>query len=237
MDDASHSPAPRRDLPRIARGPAELPPVPVVLWALVGVTAAIEIGLEIADSGYFGRPVWRTVAIAYFGFHDPLFDGTVRPLWPGQEYAMALTHAFLHGDFWHLALNMVVLLAVGKVVAGLVGPVRMILLFVICAVAGGLTFGLLTETNVPMVGASGAVFGFIAFWKQAEFRRRLRLGLGMGPILGLVVALVLANVALELFMNIAWQAHLGGFVAGWAIGMLWHPVTRRDAVLPGVPPG
>jgi membrane associated rhomboid family serine protease len=152
---------------------------------------------------------------------------------------MFVSHAFLHGDIMHFALNSVVLLAVGKVIAAIVGPWRLLLLFAITAIAGALAFGLIARTNGPMVGASGAVFGFIGFWKYNEWRARALLGLSLQPIWSVIVALAIANVAVWFLLSglVAWEAHLGGFVAGWAVGWLWRPVSRPGASLIEPPQG
>ncbi|GIX13771.1 MAG: rhomboid family intramembrane serine protease [Paracoccaceae bacterium] len=222
-----------------ARGRRPLPPVPRVLWALVAVMGLIEITLTLADRGVIGAPWWRAWAIAMGGFHDQLFDGEVAPLYPGQPIAMFFTHAFLHGDIMHFALNAVVLLAVGKVNAAIAGHWRLLLLFLICAIGGALCFGLVAHTDSPMVGASGAVFGFLGFWKYNEWRLRVLSGLPQRPVWATVAALAVANVLVWLLMSglVAWEAHLGGFVAGWLVGWLWRPVSRPGESLIEPPPG
>jgi len=229
---------PLRGLPRIP-GKAELPPVPRSLWALVAIMAAIELALSLADAGLIGNRSWRSLAILVAGFYDPIFDGRVDGLWPGQGITMLVTHAFLHGDMMHFLLNNVILLAVGKLISGIVGPLRMLLLFAITAVAGALFFGMIAQTDSPMVGASGAVFGFIGFWKQAEFRLRVRRGLSLRPIWSLILALTFANVVVYVMLSglVAWEAHLGGFIAGWAVSWIWRPVSRDGAALREPPRG
>lgn len=229
---------PLRSLPRIPRR-AELPPVPRSLWALVAVMAVVEVALSLADAGILGDRSWRPIAILVGGFHDQVFDGRVDGLWPFHGMTMLLSHAFLHGDVMHFLLNTVILLAVGKLISGIVGPWRMLLLFAITAISGALFFGMIAQTDSPMVGASGAVFGFIGFWKQAEYRIRVRRGMSLRPIWSMIFALTLANVAVYVMLLglVAWEAHLGGFVAGWVMSWLWRPVSRDDAALHEPPRG
>lgn len=72
-----------------------------------------------------------------------------------------LTHAFLHGNIWHLLFNMAGLWFAGRIVERVMGTGRFLALYVACAVAGGLAQLLLEGGNSLLLGASGAVCGVI----------------------------------------------------------------------------
>ncbi len=219
-------PDPRPPAPRIPAAP-----VPLVLWLLVGGMGLIEAVLSGADAGLIGAPDWREIAFDYGAFWPGLWRGTLAPLYPGQPYAMFLSHAFLHGGMLHYAMNATILLALGKFISERIGPARMLAVFVISAVAGGVVFQLLAAGPGPMIGASGAGFGFLGLWQYWEARARLRLRLSLRPVWSVVIALALANVALLVAFNggLAWQAHLGGFLAGIALGPWSTRVMARRA--------
>lgn len=206
-------------------------PLPPQLLALVGLMALIELALSAADRGWLGATDWRQVAFAYGAFWTPVLDGTVTPLFPGQSFTMFLSHAFLHGGLFHLTMNAVILLSLGKFVSQQAGAWPMLLLFFASAVAGGLGFGLLSATPAPMVGASGAVFGFLGLWQYWEFRIRRRRGLPLRPVFATFGGLVAINVVLAVALQgaLAWQAHLGGYVAGVALGPLMTRFARHRA--------
>ncbi|QDL93495.1 rhomboid family intramembrane serine protease [Paroceanicella profunda] len=234
------SPPPRRPLPpRPASGRPAVGPgsVPGPIWLLVGICAAIELALTAADNGLIGAPDWRQWAVAYGGFHTPLISGSWAPLFEGQRWTMFLTHAFLHGDLMHMVMNMVVVLALGKLLSGIIGPWRTVATFLVTAVGGGAVFALLNTSGAPMVGASGAAFGFIGVWKYAEWYGRRQAGAPLQPLLASLGALVIANVAIWFYLEglLAWEAHLGGFVTGWAMGWMWR-ITAPDAGRPAAPP-
>jgi membrane associated rhomboid family serine protease len=89
--------------------------------------------------------------------------------------------------------------------------------------AGGLAF-LLSSPGQVAVGASGAIFGLFGAWLAASWVNRDtpqgRAGLSQFGML------LLINLALPLFIpNIAWQAHMGGLVAGLLVGFSW---ARRN---------
>jgi membrane associated rhomboid family serine protease len=141
-----------------------------------------------------------------------------------------VSHLFLHGNWTHLAMNMVWLLAFGSVVARRFGPWLFFLFFLVCGLAGATAhLALNWGSDVPTIGASGAISGLMA----AGFRmisyppgapeRATLLPLLSRPIVGISVVWIALNAILgmtgfgagpDVVTNIAWQAHLGGFIAG-----------------------
>ncbi|MEB8386914.1 rhomboid family intramembrane serine protease [Rhodobacteraceae bacterium KMM 6894] len=193
---------------------------PGFLWILVGVMTAIELVLSLSSSGLFGPQNLRWHAFVLGAFWQPVLWGTVQPVYPGQSALMFITHAFLHGGIVHLAMNGVVLLSLGKFVSSNIGAARTLLVLFISAVAGAACFGLLSSNTGPMIGASGAVFGLIGVWQAAEYRMRRRSGLPVQPLVVAILGLVAANIVLVVILagGLAWEAHLGGYIAGWVAG-------------------
>lgn len=189
---------------------------PAVLWWIVGAMALIEIVIFLADSVLADGHETRWIAFRYGAFWQPVFSGELPEVFPGQAYSMLISHAFLHAGFLHLLMNSVVLLALGKEIVGQIGSGKVLLILLLSALAGGLMFGLISSSNGPMIGASGAVFGLIGVWQAWDFRLRQQHGLPFGPVLNAVFALLLANVILFLVLEggLAWEAHLGGWLVG-----------------------
>lgn len=171
----------------------------------------------------------------------------------GAEVWSFVTYAFIHGDAVHLGLNSVWLLAFGTPVARRFGALRYIAFFAVTSAAGAAAH-LATHTNalVPMVGASASISGFMAAAIRFAFQRGGPLRL-MGanpddayriPALPLIAVLrdtrVLIFLAVWFGLNlifgigsigftggeqaIAWQAHIGGFLAGLLAFALFDPV-------------
>lgn len=182
--------------------------------------AAIELLLALSEAGVIGASNWRWPAYAIGAFWQPMLSGGMGPLYPGQTLLMFVTHAFLHGGFMHLAFNGVVLLALGKFVAGRIGPAQTLLVLFLAAVGGGLTFGLLSSGNTPMIGASGAVFGLIGVWQAWDYDIRRAAGETVRPVVVAILGLVLVNIVFFVLLGggLAWQAHLGGWLVGFALG-------------------
>ena len=200
------------------------PPTPKTLWWLTGLMLMLEGLAQLSDRGWFGVLDLRGLMISYGAFWDFLFPpGAVhQALFPGQSYSMLLTHAFLHAGTIHVLMNAVIFIALGKTLAVYFGLRLVMLTMLLGAVSSGVAFGLLESTAAPMVGASGVVFAFIGLWLQASRSELKRLGRPGRSAVSVMMSLIVIHVLLHVFMGgqIAWQAHLGGFVAGYFL-MPW----------------
>jgi len=213
----------------------QFPPLPpiqphhrAIAFAFAGVFIVIELIFTLSDFGLL-PPNLRWEAYSLFSFYDPWWERWIAgERAPAQAPWSLLTYAFLHGGLTHLALNTAAFLGLGLVVLRIFGGPLFVLFFVVTAVGGSATYGLLADADAPMVGASGVVFGLIGVLKYAEFAfitRRPEAG-SMRTFLGSIGALVMINVILGVAMGglLAWQTHLGGFVAGWVAA--WAVVPR-----------
>lgn len=198
-------------------------PMPWSIKYIAGILAAIELMLTAGDMGLLPVEGVRLSAFTYGALWPGLVWQGLQPVYPGQAVVMLLSHAFLHGSFIHMAMNTVVILALGKRLGAVLDNGQLLAVFGLSAIAGGLMFLALNHGNNPVVGASGAVFGFFGVWKYFEFAARRRMGLSLVPIWQFIGALILLNVALYFMVSglLAWEAHLGGFVAGWLLGMVF----------------
>ncbi|PQO23945.1 rhomboid family intramembrane serine protease [Rhodobacteraceae bacterium WD3A24] len=204
-----------------------VPNAPMLIW-LVGLTCVPEIVLTLSESGLIGLDGLRRQATLFGAFWTGLFRGW-EPLFPGQHLTMFVTYALLHGGLMHLIGNMIVTLALGGIAVARLGQWGFLLLYVLSAVGGGAGFALLSASDTPMVGASGAVFGLAGAWKYWEWQARRAAHADMMPLWRSLAGLALVNVLLWLALSglLAWQAHLGGFVTGWVFAAAVTPPLRR----------
>ncbi|AYB32416.1 rhomboid family intramembrane serine protease [Chryseolinea soli] len=141
------------------------------------------------------------------------------PFTLGGEPWRLVTSMFLHGHVLHLLVNMFALYSLGRDLEGDVGPLRFVILYFICGLAGGLA-SLAFNVYVPSVGASGALFGLYAYRLGADLmgtyddRRQFTL-----VIINFVIFLVIMT-AVSFLMNLDHAAHAGGFVAGLVLAVL-----------------
>ena len=209
-------------------------PLPWSIMYLAGILAAVELLLSAGDYGLLPVDGLRASAYAYGAFWPGLIWQGWQPIYSGQSIGMFLSHAFLHGSLIHMALNTVVILGLGKRLGSVLSNGQLLAVFCITAMAGGAMFLAFNQGGAPVVGASGAVFGFFGVWKYFEYVARRRMGLTIAPIWQFVGTLVLLNVALFFMISgmLAWEAHLGGFVAGWLLGMVFTRRPRQSGPRP-----
>lgn len=203
------------DIPVVRRAPPARQ-LPRWVVGLIALCCTIEVALQLAAT--FGYPAARQAAFMLGAFWSPLLHEGYG-LYPGQPVVMFLTHGLLHAGLAHLAMNMVSLAVVARELHRLIGAAWMALIYLGSQLAGAAMFGVLEPQSGPMIGASGAVFGvagaLVAHAGIVGHRRRRP----MGPMWRSVALLLGLNVALTLLMpSIAWQAHLGGALAGAAVG-------------------
>lgn len=142
----------------------------------------------------------------------------------GQWYRL-FTAMFLHQAVWHIAFNMLGLWWLGGPLEAALGRVRFIALYLISGLAGSALTYLIAEPNQASLGASGAIFGLLG----ATVVLMRRMNYDMRPVLALLALNLLFTFT---WSGIAWEAHLGGLVAGTAIavGLVHAPRERRALV-------
>jgi membrane associated rhomboid family serine protease len=139
-----------------------------------------------------------------------------------------VTSAFLHStNIMHIAFNMYALWILGSALEPAFGRLRFLAVYIISALAGSVA-GLLmfADPITPVVGASGAIFGLFGALFVVQKKR--------GGDLRQIVVLLLINAALGFFIpNIAWQAHLGGLIAGalCTVAIAYAPANARRNVV------
>jgi membrane associated rhomboid family serine protease len=139
-----------------------------------------------------------------------------------------LTAMFVHGGFLHVGGNMLYLWIFGNNVEDAMGHVKYIVFYLISGVAATLSMAWMDPaSNVPMVGASGAISGVLAAYVLLYPRARVTVIVPLGIIfypmkisaiwvVGFWFVLQLVSAALSNpdQPGVAWWAHVGGFLVG-----------------------
>ncbi len=146
-----------------------------------------------------------------------------------------LTYMFFHGDIFHLAGNMLFLWVFGDNVEDAMGHLKFLIFYLACGVFGGLVHGWIDPTSeVPLIGASGAVAGVIAAYLVLHPRVRvwvlafkaIPLRISAAFALGFWILIQIVMVLVPQVGPVAWWAHIGGLIAGAALVI----VLRRPGV-------
>lgn len=152
-------------------------------------------------------------------------------------FTTPFTYAFLHGDIAHLLINMVWLAAFGSPLANRLGTLRFAIFWAVTALAAAaLHWALHPLDQAPLIGASGAISGMMGAAARFAFQMERRDGRAAfaGPALPIGVVVrsrsVMTFLAVWMVVNlvtgllgvgpgsdatIAWEAHIGGFIAGF----------------------
>lgn len=184
---------------------------------------------------------WFVLAMAfiparYFGLAGELPGGGV------AEVTSFVTHMLVHGDLTHLIVNGAWLLAFGSAIAARTGGIRFVSFGLLCGIAGAILFLILNPLLLaPVVGASGAIAGLfggafrfffsaidaggLSILRQApQAVPRMSLGTALRDRRVLVASglFIITNILIAFGLGvlsapggIAWEAHLGGFIAGF----------------------
>ena len=188
----------------------------LLVWAVLVLICAPELVIRAADAGWIGSALWRPLSVQYGAF----WPGRLRdwqPNYAGQPWAMFLSYSVLHIGLGHMAGNALVLWWLGPQVIDHVGARGFAVVWATSAVMGGASFGLLAPGPVPMVGASGCVFGLLGVVIAHRYLLPGRIWAAAGIVAGLA-ALHLVTLALQ-ENGIAWQPHLGGFLTGTVLAL------------------
>lgn len=200
-----------------------------VVLAIIAICLLIEGLLQLGDIGVIEMPRFRQTVYEFGGFWPGLLVNW-QPNYPFQKWLMFLTYGFLHAGVTHLILNMITLYSLSRPVIDRVGSAKFALLYAATILGGAMGFALLSDTFRPMVGASGALFGLAGAILAWNYVDRFNLKERLWPVARAVLFLIFLNVALYYAMDqlLAWETHLGGFVAGWVMALLIDPRGHVD---------
>ncbi|MGW1224449.1 rhomboid family intramembrane serine protease [Streptomyces sp. NPDC002530] len=209
---------PAATTPRTLAGGAVAADPRLVTKILLGINVAVFVLVLAKGTALVDDLVLLGRANFYYG-------GPPEGIAEGQWYRL-VTSMFLHQEVWHIAFNMLGLWWLGGPLEAVLGRVRYLALYLLSGLAGGaLTYWLAAE-NQPSLGASGAIFGLLG--ATVVLMRRLKYD--MRPVFTLLAINLV--ITFNPWGGIAWQAHVGGLVAGVLIGfgMVHAPRERRNQV-------
>lgn len=128
-----------------------------------------------------------------------------------------ITNAFLHGNYIHLFVNMYSLWIVGKQVETYMGRTRMLAIYLLSALMGGLFSNVFLENSIS-VGASGAIFGLMGSLLYFGYHYRLYLS---NALITQIVPIIILNLALGFTTSgIDNACHVGGLIGGYLSTMI-----------------
>ncbi len=210
----------------------------LIIITNVLVYAFLQGGLGVELNHVFTAS-FAVIPTEFMGGHLPDDMAGVPQQLNVPEPLTVITYMFLHASWLHLGGNMLFLWVFGDNVEDALGHGRFLLFYLLCGIAAGLLqIYLSPQPHSVLVGASGAVAGVIAgylllyphVWVWVLVLGRLPLNL---KAYWVILAWIAFQVSMTFAMygdsaarNVAWWAHIGGFLAGLAL----VPLMRRPGV-------
>jgi membrane associated rhomboid family serine protease len=143
------------------------------------------------------------------------------------------TAMFMHGGWLHLLSNMLYLWIFGDNIEDILGHVKYLIFYIVCGIAATLVHGYINiDSQIPTIGASGAIAGILGAYMLLYPRARIKTLLIIFIFIKIVYipAIIIlgywiliqvisgfAEYGLRTGSGIAWFAHIGGFIAGMAL--------------------
>jgi membrane associated rhomboid family serine protease len=204
--------------------------VPLVTYGLIAVNVLFFI-VELTGGDAFIEK-WAFVPSRFLA--NPLAD-----------FLTLFTAMFMHAGWLHLAGNMLYLWIFGDNVEDRFGHIKFLIFYLICGLAA--TFAQLafsTGSNVPNLGASGAIAGVLGAYILLFPKGRVRVMQGSQVIQVPALIVIGIWIVLQLFIGIgsiadtaqtggvAYMAHIGGFVFGMVLTLLFRVNRSRPALAP-----
>jgi len=150
-----------------------------------------------------------------------------------------ITYAFLHGGIGHLAFNMLFLWIFGNNIEDALGKIRFILFYLICGVAAALLHIIMhLDSQALMLGASGSVAGILGAYMLLYPHAHIHTLFWFIIFIRVIKVPAIFFIGFWFFMQImnvtgggksttAWYAHIGGFVAGIVLILLFKPKDKK----------
>lgn len=203
-----------------------LPPV-VIVFALA--ITGIEMYLQAADHGYVGGRGGvglRLEMITTYGFFSSVFHWMLETgRAPAEHLLRLLSYSFIHASFTQAAFGVVMLLAIGKMVAEVFSALAFVAIYLLSTLAGALAYGAFLDTNVPLIGAFPAVYGMIGALTFMLWTKARMTGDNQFRAFSLIAALMGIQLLFRLIFGGAndWVADIAGFGTGFALSFLLAP--------------
>lgn len=236
---------------------------PYMTWGLMAVNIAVFLFISypatrarvdlndpllmeyLRTVGLYGRVTAREVYQHLSAYDLLIFEYGFRPA--VFSVKTLISSIFLHGGFMHLAGNMLFLYIFGNNVEYRLGWWRYLLVYLGCGVIATLFFAAFAlDSQVPLIGASGAIFGVLGCYFLWFPKNRVRCFVFLFPFIVTTILLparlilgfylVIDNLLPFIFTghqssSIAHGAHIGGFLGGLGIAWLGNHYQRLVSLL------
>ena len=214
-----------------------LNPLPPIVWLLALPLIAMEVVLSLGEAGVVGGPQaigWRLQAVERFG----LFPELLKFQWetgghPIIELQRLVSYVLVHGSFTHALFAVVMVLALGNMVAGVFRWWGVLVVFLGSTAVGGAAYGLLVpELRTQLIGAYPGIYGLIGAFTFLIWTKLALVGANRLRAFSLIGVLLAVQLVFGLLFGGGWDwvAEVTGFATGFLLSFVVSPGGFRRVV-------
>lgn len=222
---------------------------PIVNWLIIIVNSLVFLLVELPLNNSQLNHLISTFGMTPNQCAAPLLQGLSTASIPGLGVLIngctvpLFTSMFLHGGWLHIISNMWVLFIFGDNVEDRLGSIPYLIFYLVCGIASGLTQAFIApNSQVPAIGASGAIAGVLAAYMIYYPRARVVTFIPLFIIPWFINIPSLIFIAIWFLLQffsgvaalgvatsggVAYWAHVGGFICGLLLVLLFYGRSRR----------
>ncbi len=195
------------------------------------ITPGVKLLVLICSGVFLAQTLLQILVSPDFEYHrfKQIFGLVPSAIFPGLRIWQPFTYIFLHGGLFHLLINMLMLWMFGRELELLWGKKRFLNYFFICGVGAGLIEVLIKTipvffgkpaSDIPTIGASGAIFGIlianaVLFPDRRIWLIPLPVTIPMRPYVAVMAAIEFFSTLGTGGDNVSHLCHLGGMLVGY----------------------
>jgi len=211
---------------------------PIITYFIIGLCVVIFL-MQLGTQSY------KTGQLFYsYGLIPSVLMGHKQlpmDLYAVPAYVTIFSSMFMHGGFMHLIGNMLYMWIFADNIEDNLGATRFIIFYLLCGIGAAMTQVLMdTHSQVPMVGASGAIGGVLGAYLINHPNARV---LVLIPYFILTIVKIRALYVLGFWFilqfissggGVAYAAHIGGFVSGMILILFFNKkLKRKNKIIKG----
>ena len=211
---------------------------PIVTYFLIGLCVLvflIQLGSETYSTGqlFYSYGLIPSVLMGHNQLPEDIY---VVP-----AYLTILTSMFMHGGFMHIIGNMLYMWIFADNIEDDLGPKKFVVFYILSGIGAAMTQVLIdTHSQIPMVGASGAIGGVLGAYLINHPKARVLVLIPFGffsQIIKIRALYVLGFWFILQFISqgggVAYAAHIGGFLSGMILILFFNKKKGKKKSIKG----
>ena len=202
---------------------------PIVTYFLIGLCVVVFL-MQLGSQSY------RTLILSYGLIPSVLMGHDQLPmdLYAVPAYMTIFSSMFMHGGWMHLIMNMLFMWVFADNIEDNLGSRNFIIFYILCGIGAAMTQVLInTHSQIPMVGASGAIGGVLGAYMINHPKAKV---LVLIPYFIITIIKIRALYVLGFWFilqfissggGVAYAAHIGGFISGMVLILFFNKKVRR----------